>query len=210
MEKSLENRAIALAATFQACKLVNDLAFRGDADQWAERPLIRSIFDNDARTIEEIYDGLKGIKPGLELVIGLLNNPGKGNATINITRYSVGLMHLERRLRKSPQTGARMIQDIGNVERQIKFFGDMLNPAVISQLAEIYSQYISHMTPRIIVKGEQAHLENPEVAARIRALLLAGIRSAVLWRQAGGSRVTLLLSRARLVDAAQRLRRAND
>ena len=50
-----------------------------------------------------------------------------------------------------------------------------------------------------MVNGAQIHLNNPENANRIRALLLAGIRAATLWRQSGGSRITLLLRRNTLL-----------
>ena len=40
---------------------------------------------------------------------------------------------------------------------------------------------------------------------KIRACLLAGIRSAVLWRQVGGSKWQLLFHRKKLVQAAQQL-----
>jgi high frequency lysogenization protein len=46
------------------------------------------------------------------------------------------------------------------------------------------------LSPRIMVNGDPAHLNNPENANRIRALLLAGIRAAMLWRQSGGGRLT--------------------
>ena len=38
-------------------------------------------------------------------------------------------------------------------------------------------------------------------AAKIRALLLSGIRSARLWRQLGGHRWQLIFSRRKLLDA---------
>ena len=46
-----------------------------------------------------------------------------------------------------------------------------------------------------MVNGDPVHLNNSENANRIRALLLAGIRAATLWRQSGGGRLTLLLRR---------------
>ncbi len=53
------------------------------------------------------------------------------------------------------------------------------------------------------MQGEPALLKNAEVANRIRALLLAGIRAAVLWRQVGGSRLKLLFGRKRIVQGAR-------
>ncbi|MCB1807912.1 MAG: DUF489 family protein, partial [Candidatus Competibacteraceae bacterium] len=47
------------------------------------------------------------------------------------------------------------------------------------------------------------HLNRPDNANRIRTLLLAGLRSAVLWRQKGGGRLTLLLRRKALLAQAQ-------
>jgi high frequency lysogenization protein len=40
-------------------------------------------------------------------------------------------------------------------------------------------------------------LSNDKNASRIRALLLAGLRSAILWRQCGGTRWSILFNRKR-------------
>ena len=46
-------------------------------------------------------------------------------------------------------------------------------------------------------------MQQPEVANRVRTLLLAGIRSATLWRQVGGHRWQLLFQRKKLLDATR-------
>jgi len=51
------------------------------------------------------------------------------------------------------------------------------------------------------------HLKNEHVANRIRALLLAGIRSAVLWYQLGGRRWRLVIYRKRIEETAGNIRR---
>jgi high frequency lysogenization protein len=56
-----------------------------------------------------------------------------------------------------------------------------------------------------MVSGESQHLSNPDQANKIRALLLAGMRSAVLWAQLGGSRWQILLWRRRLTQEAERI-----
>ena len=57
----------------------------------------------------------------------------------------------------------------------------------------------------MMVSGNPSHLKRHAVAARIRALLLAGIRAAVLWRQSGGGRLHMLLLRKRYTRIAQSL-----
>ena len=42
-----------------------------------------------------------------------------------------------------------------------------------------------------------------ELVAEIRAILLAAVRSAVLWRQLGGSYLDFLLSRKAMLEAAE-------
>jgi len=207
MERNDKNRLIALAAMFQASDLIGELAYKGQADQDLMQPLIHSVFDNSSKTIEAIYDGLDHLRPGFELAKGILINPGKGQKSMAITRYTVTLMHLQRKLEKNPQMADKLIEEIESTERQIEFFGGMLNPTVISRLADIYQGSISKMEPKIIVKGEQSYLDQADIAAQIRALLLAGIRSAVLWSQAGGGRFTLMMRRKQLAAEATKLLR---
>ena len=56
-----------------------------------------------------------------------------------------------------------------------------------------------------MVNGEHTYLSNDEIAAQIRALLLAGIRAAILWRQSGGSRWRLLFGRGALMHATEKI-----
>jgi high frequency lysogenization protein len=51
-------------------------------------------------------------------------------------------------------------------------------------------------------------LKDDENQHRIRALLLAGIRAAWLWRQVGGSRWRVLFGRTALLEAAREYLRA--
>jgi high frequency lysogenization protein len=53
------------------------------------------------------------------------------------------------------------------------------------------------------VQGNPVQLAQPAVVAQIRAVLLAAMRSAVLWRQLGGSYWDLMLRRRALLLAAR-------
>ena len=97
-------------------------------------------------------------------------------------------------------------EGIEQAERQVEHFS-MTHENVIAALASIYSEQISPLSPRIMVEGSDGHLSNPTNAAKIRALLLAGIRAAILWRQCGGSRLQLLFKRRSYLDSAAALLR---
>jgi high frequency lysogenization protein len=58
-----------------------------------------------------------------------------------------------------------------------------------------------------LVQGASTYLRDSAYAEQIRALLLAGIRSAVLWAQKGGSRWRLIWNRKDYIDMASRMAR---
>ena len=76
---------------------------------------------------------------------------------------------------------------------------------MVACLAETYSETVSTLSPRIMVTGEPNLLNRPEIANRIRALLLAGMRAAVLWHQCGGGRLKLLFQARKTVEQARQL-----
>jgi high frequency lysogenization protein len=83
--------------------------------------------------------------------------------------------------------------------------GQVVNDEVFEALAYGYQQTLSQLKPRVLVSGEQRHLSDQRNGDRIRAMLLAAVRSALLWRQAGGVRWKFLFIRAKLQREARRL-----
>jgi high frequency lysogenization protein len=197
MPQTNHDRVIALAGLFQAVVLVKDIAQTGQVDAADFSTCIDSVFKVDAKSSEDVYDGLSHLRTGLTLLIAQLQNP----TNIEITRYAVALLVLERKLNKSPGGLREIGEGIKATTEKLQFFPPT-HDNIIASLAEIYATSISCLTPRIMVNGEQAHLTKPENANRIRALLLAGIRAARLWRQNGGGRFTLLFRRKPLLFAA--------
>ncbi len=203
MERSDYNRALALAAIFQTASLVKDLAWRGQCDDHEFEIMIGSLFAFDVDTPSEIFRGEANLRNGLERIEIQLKSGGKP-PDMEITRYAIGLIFLERKLQARPDMLSALGDGLKAAERQVEYF-NLTHDSVVARLAEVYQETISPLGPRIIVQGEQTHLSNPNVAARIRAALLAGIRTAVLWRQAGGSRWKLLFGRNRLIQEARDL-----
>ncbi len=201
----LGDRALALGGILQACDLVQQVARRGSSDTDALRSTLHPLFETDPPDTAAVYGGTGGVRRGLELLIQQLD----GKADPELTRYLLNVLHLERKLQRKPQLLQAIARGIEQAREQAEHY-PLPHGNIIAALAGIYSDTISSLTPRIIVKGEQGHLSNPANADLVRALLLAAIRSAVLWRQCGGSRWQILLLRGRLVQTARNLIEQND
>lgn len=200
---SPRNRAIALAAVFQACELVSEIAWRGQAEPGAFAACLESLLRTEAEDIEAVYGGIENLQLGLKTLRAQLAGGPEGRRG-ELTRYAVSLLYLQRRLERNPAMIERLREGIAQAQAQREFFAPT-HANMIARLAELYQQTISRIGPRIIVQGEQSLLTNSDNAAKIRSLLLAGIRAAVLWRQAGGNRWRLLFGRQSLLREAQAL-----
>ena len=209
MAGSFHDQVLALAGIFQSACLVQQLAREGHTDSAALRTSIQSILALDAPDVATIYGGARGVHLGLELLNTKLTGKTKPS-DMEMARYVVALVQLEGSLRRNPKMLDDIRQGIDTARAQMKFFegdapADGVHPLLMEKLAQLYSQTISTLTPRIMVSGEHGHLANPAIAAKVRATLLAGIRSAVLWRQLGGRRWQLLFSRGKIARAAAAL-----
>ncbi len=196
------DRCIALAAVFQVARLVSDLARHGDADPQATEASIYSLFQIDADSAVAVFGDLNGIALGLHELRAQIMNRNIHNT--DVIRYTVSLMHLERKLAKRPDLQERIGEGIRTATRRLEHFS-LLHDNILAQLADLYSETVSTLQPRILVQGEALHLQNTGNANRIRALLLSGIRAARLWQQTGGNRLRLLLGRKRLALTVDKL-----
>lgn len=70
---------------------------------------------------------------------------------------------------------------------------------IAASFAGLYQDTISTFKQRIQVHGDMRFLQQDITAAKVRALLFAGIRSARLWRQLGGRRWHLLTKRGAML-----------
>jgi high frequency lysogenization protein len=146
---------------------------------------------------------VRGVASGLRLVKTQLGT-GSSVPDREISRYLVTLLHLERKLSNRSDLLDTLRAGIERAQAQAEHF-EITHGNLIASLADTYSQTISTLSPRIMVNGDASRLREPATADRIRALLLAAMRSAVLWRQCGGTRIGLLFSRGKLVANADRL-----
>jgi high frequency lysogenization protein len=199
---TITNQAIALAGIAQAAALVQQLATTGKADQAAMEASIGSILKIDTDSVEDVYGGIGGIRLGLEQ----LNQQMSGYDIKNPeqARYSASLVFLEKQLSNRPEMMQTIQTGIIKAQNQSEHFG-LMHENVLANLGELYHLTISTLQPRIMVNGDQTYLGRPETVNKIRSLLLAGIRSAILWKQCGGTRWKFLFYRKKLQQEVEKL-----
>lgn len=194
-----QERLLALAGVFEAAALVDRLAKTGQIQEGALGCMLGSLLVRNPKDTLEVYGGDHlNLRDGMRALAGALErNPQ--SLPRETLRYAVALISLQRQLDKRDD----MLQVIGNrlqqIDSQAQLFG-IAHDNVIAACAALYQDTLSTFRQRIQVHGEMRHLQDSRNADKVRALLLAGIRSAMLWRQLGGRRWQLLFSRRKLLD----------
>ncbi len=198
------DKTIAISALFLCSAQVYDYAHKGIANRLQTETLARSLFNNEANDVLSIYGNLADLRPALEIAADLFSSTISDHRALEITRYSISLMKIDKQLQNNPEMGEQLIAGIDAIGESI-VDDNILDENIITRLGELYQSTISNLSPRIMVKGENDILQKPEISAMIRVLLLCGLRSAVLWRQSGGNRFSLLLARRKLLEECHTL-----
>lgn len=200
---TIENQTLALAGIFQSAALIEQLATEGKLNQAAFDCCFDSLFTFEAPTALDVFGNLSGLSRGLKVLTQALgsNNqhPGK-----NVTYYALSMLKLSAKLKRDLNMAAQVQEKLQKTESLSRDF-ELSRQSVISKIDGVYQSTISTMTPRIMVQGEQTYLSNSDNASKIRTLLLAGIRAAVLWYQLGGNQWKLVFSRKKYLLSANHL-----
>lgn len=202
-----QERLIALAGIFEAAALVDRIAKTNQAQEAPVACLLNSLLIRNPKNTLEVYGGDHfNLRNGLKMLAGALErNPVE--LPREALRYSVGIMELQKQLAKRPDMLELIGKRLATIEQQAELFG-ITHDNVVSAFAALYQETLSTFKLRLQIHGEMQFLQNPRNAERIRALLLAGIRSATLWRQLGGNRWQLFFSRRKILKDAYALLRS--
>ena len=202
------DRALALAGVFQAAALAQQIARKGIADNEPLEASLGSLLETDPTNTQAVFGDVSGVQRGLRILLSQLDRAPSGR-DLELTKYAMTLLQLGDRLMKD----GKRLQDVASGIEAVKAretHYTLGHQNQLAMLADIYQRNVSTLTPRIMVSGEPLHLQNPDNQARIRAVLLAGVRAAILWRQCDGNRWKLILGRQRLVNAARQLLMQSD
>ena len=179
--KNYNDMALALAGVCQSVLLISQLAQKGEVDnQDAFQTTIHSLLITQPEDTLAVFGGdVQHLKVGLNTLIEQLTQLND----------------------KQPEIKQELGRRIARLPEQLAYHDNQFDDEMFSIMANIYVDTISPLGKRIHIIGSAYHLQQQSVQDKIRACLLAGIRSAVLWRQVGGSKWQLLFHRKKLVQA---------
>lgn len=195
------SRHLALAGVCQAAALVKQIARTGEINHKAFAASINSITVTSPTNPIEVFGSIDNVYLGYSTLIDQLGNDDQ-QKDVEVTRYVANLLALERKISKSKKVLDELAQRISQIQRQQQHLA-ILDEQMLSNLAGIYSDVISPVTRKIQISGSPALLKRADNQHKIRAILLAGLRAAVLWRQLGGKRRQILFSRQGILRDAK-------
>jgi high frequency lysogenization protein len=193
-----DDRVLALAGMAQALAQVRRIADTGQADATVLATALDSVFQIDAESPAAVYGGEQALRPGLLLLRDYFRNLSRDEL---LPRLALAVLQLERRFSRDPMA-QRVHAGIVGLGPMAARLGTA-HPDVLAAVGGLYASTVSHLRPRVLVQGNPHYLGQAQVVAEVRAVLLAALRSAVLWRQLGGSLWDLLLRRRALLAAIE-------
>lgn len=200
----IHQQTIALGGVFQAATWVEQLARQGQIDPTELTTAVSAILNMNPISTISVFGSLINLKSGLLNMRQLLGSE-RQKVKPDIIRYTMSLLHLEKRLQKKPAMLNQLGKELAESQAKLDYFNDGSHDAVIGSLARNYLNTLSQLKFRIQVTGNPSYLNQQRNADQIRVILLFGVRSALLWRQLGGQRLHLLFRRKALHQAADDL-----
>ena len=199
----MKERTMALAGIFQATELVRQAANHGTWSGYSADTCLDSLLALETDTVEDIFGGVDKLRLGAETLVSVLQGDRRHVESLG---YAVSIMQLENNFRKK----LKMQAHIGSELLEIADIDDgaemhEIRDLQAKKIAALYTQTISTLSPRIVINGRPQHLQIDRTVNWIRTLLFAGLRSAVLWRQLGGGRFSLMFGRKKMLEQAQTL-----
>lgn len=208
MGDRLRDQTLALAGIFQVAVLVERLSKTGEVPNENLRTSVASLFELDPATTFDVFGGSRDYRFGLSLGMNALRDVFARRAGAprvgDLVTYSVSLVHLAGQLRKNPAMLERIGERLKEIRPQIRA-GDVTDAPILAALAQTYQDTLSTLKFRIQVRGEARFLSEDANTQKVRALLLAGVRAAILWHQVGGRRWQLPFIRRRILATLEQL-----
>ena len=212
LSKPGQDQVVAFAGLIQSAMLVDQLATSDHYDHDALLASAVSVLRVEADSALSVFGSLDGVRVGCGSVATLLGGRA-GQASRALFQYAVAMHQVAGKLSQMTHLSSQIHQGLESLsarylrQDELIEYDDAGLDRLYQDLAALYAETISTLTPRIMVQGSQGRLSDPQVVNRVRSALFAGIRAAFMWHQMGGRRWHLLIHRRAYQSIAQRLAR---
>ncbi len=203
-----KDQTIALTGLYQSLALVQKIAWEGDSSHSCMSATIGSVLKLNAESYVDVYASIDNLQLGIQTLKIALQNKSEKHA-IERTRYAINLMYLASKFDENSHVKSTLGNHFERMANQYDSIDESLDE-ITKELGTLYREHISPLGPKLIIEGDPVYLKAGDNASKIRALLLAGIRSIVLWKQAGGKRFALLMGRKSLLNNLHQLDRSSN
>ena len=197
----MNERIMALSGIFQATELDRQAANHGTWSGYSADTCLASLLAIEADSVDEIFGNANNLRLGAETLVSVLQGDRRYMESLG---YAVSIMQLENNFRKKKEMQAYIGAELSPIAEiddgtEIHEIKDLQ----AKKIAALYTETISTLSPRIVVQGRPQHLQIDRTVHWIRTLLFASLRSAVLWRQLGGGRFSLMFGRKKMLEEAR-------
>ncbi len=189
-----EHQNIALCAVAQCAALVHELAIGKEIRQSQLASAINPLLILNPESVEQVYPNLESLTLGFSTLQSILgSNRVKQNSQIR--RYITEILILRKTLSKNMIMQSVVRAGLSNLEPIRPSLIDCMQTNqqeineqnyTFEEISSLYRKTLSTLKHRIKVAGKVQFLKNEIVSNKIRGLLFAGVRSAVLWHQLDG------------------------
>ncbi|MBR9805584.1 lysogenization regulator HflD, partial [bacterium] len=198
---TIAEEALAIAAALIALRNIDALAKRGNCDEHCTAALMASVFCLDSDKLSDIYPRPESLRIGYTTLLHV-TDPSEAGDIQHVLGYFAACTQLAKRLQKERPAQEIIRNRLRQHEHALPDYPN--DPEPLNQLvAQLYTDCISPLKPRIQIKGQARHLGEPRNQSQVRALLVAAVRACYLWRQMGGRLWRLPLQRHAFVQAAK-------
>ena len=208
-----EHQNIALCAVAQCAALVHELAIGKEIRQSQLASAINPLLILNPESVEQVYPNLESLTLGFSTLQSILgSNRLKQNSQIR--RYITEILILRKSLSKNMIMQSVVRAGVSNLEPIRPSLIDCMQTNqqeineqnyTFEEISSLYRKTLSTLKHRIKVAGKVQFLKNEIVSNKIRGLLFAGVRSAVLWHQLDGRYWRLFIYNKRISNTVSNI-----
>lgn len=195
-----ERQVLSIAGIMQGIVLIEQLAETGRCDHSAYERCLHAVLELTPERDEDVFGEPGDLNLGFSATLGL----AQAHLHKQQLSYLTQLLYLEKRVMKEKALVQNLTDGLRQAKRQYEYNQDISTTS--AKVGDLYQETVGRIGHRMQIYGKQEFLSQPDIAAKVRTLLLASIRFTLLWRQSGGRPMQSVLRKDTIFKIATQLK----